>query len=39
MDLDWNCLLGKFQPSQLVCKVRAKAIQKTKNYVNEIKMT
>ena len=19
MDFDWNCLLGKFQPSQLVC--------------------
>ena len=22
MDFDWNCLLGKFQPSQLVCTVR-----------------
>ena len=19
MDFDWNCLLGKFQPSQLIC--------------------
>ena len=19
MDFDWNCLLGRFQPSQLVC--------------------
>ena len=23
MDFDWNCLLGKFQPSQLVCTPRS----------------
>ena len=24
MDFDWNCLLGKFQPSQLVCTPRSR---------------
>ena len=24
MDFDWNCLLGKFQPSQLVCAPRSR---------------
>ena len=23
MDFDWNCLLGKFRPSQLVCTPRS----------------
>ena len=24
MDFDWNCLLGKFQPSQIVCTPRSR---------------
>ena len=24
MDFDWNCLLGKFHPSQLTCKTRGR---------------
>ena len=24
MDFEWNCLLGKYQPSQLVCTPRSK---------------
>ena len=36
MDFDWNCLLGKFQPSQLVCTPSSML---KKNCDNDIQQT